>query len=106
MPLVAVNRRHVRSIDPVMFEFLIERPHPHRPHAFCYEITNRILHHRRGNPGFHSKTVGEVRRNVEFASADVNFTFGRFAERDDSWIQAMNQGSKRKKIQSTFRFNL
>ena len=70
--LVAIDRGHVRPGHAVVLELLVERPHTHRPHPLGNQIADRIIDHRRGDARLQPKAVGQVRRDVELAAADMD----------------------------------
>jgi outer membrane cobalamin receptor len=52
------------------------------------------------NPRVQPEAIRQVGGAVELAAADVNPAFRRFAKRNDSRVQPVNQGSKGNKIQT------
>ena len=99
MPSVAINRRHVWAPNAVVLESLVERFDADGSHTFGDQLTDRIIHERRGDAGAKTETIREVGSHVEFAAADVDLAFGGFAKWDDSRVEPMDQGAERQKVQ-------
>ena len=93
LALIAEDRGHVGTGDTIMLEVFIERFYSHRADAFGNQVTDGIIHHRRGHPRRESETVGQIRRNVKLAATDVDLALRRLAERNDSRVESMNQSS-------------
>jgi len=87
---VAVNGRHVGSIDAVVFEVAVERLHTHRSHTFGNQVANGIVHYGGRDASSKSKAVRQVGGAIELSATDVDLALSRFAERHDSRIQPMD----------------
>ena len=48
---VAVDRGHVRAVDAVVLEVLVEGLHAHRAHALGDQVADGIIHHGGGDAG-------------------------------------------------------
>src|SRR5438552_2487105 len=103
---IAVHGCDVRTVDAIVFEFLIESPDTHGPHPFGDEISNRIIHHRSNDARLHPKAIGKIGGDIEFTAANVDLAFGGFAERDDTRIKPVNQCAESKEVQRPFRRNI
>ena len=103
---ITVYRRHIRSVDAIMLEVFIERLHPHGFHPFRDQIADGIVHHGGRNSRFQSETIGQIGGAVELATAHMDQALRRFAERNDSGIQTMDQGAYGNKIQCSFFANV
>ena len=57
-------------------------------------------------PGVQAKAIGEIRGHVELAAAYVNGALRGFSKRDDSRIEAMNEGPQRQEVQCAISSNL
>ena len=88
---IAINRGYVGPGNAIVLEVLIERMHAHGTHPFGNQITDRIIHHRTHHAGLHPETIRQIGRYIKLAAAHMNLAFGRFAERDDARVQAMDQ---------------
>src|SRR6185369_15568395 len=84
---IAIHGGHVRSVDTVMGEALVEWFDAHRSHAFGDQVSQRIIDHGRSHTGAKSETVGQVGSGVKLAAADMDLTVGCLAEGHDAWIQ-------------------
>jgi hypothetical protein len=84
-------------------EVLVERLDAHGAHAFRDQVADRIIGHGGDDGGAQAKTVGQVRRHVEFAAADVNAALGGLAKRNDARIQAVHQSAERNQVQRSLR---
>ena len=102
MSLVAIDGGHVGAGDAVVLEVLVEWPHAHRSHALSNQIADGIIDHRRGDTRFQAKAIGQVRRDVEFAAADVNLALVRLAERNNAGIKTVNQRAERDQVELAF----
>ena len=100
---VAVHRRHVRPPGAVVREVLVERRHPHRPHALGDQIADGIVDDGAGDRGPHLEAVGQVRCTVELAAAHVDGALGRLSERHVAWIEPMHERAKRQEIECAVR---
>jgi len=73
---------------------------PHAPDsAFGDEVTDRIVDHRRGDAGVEAEAVGEVRRAVKLAAADVDVAVRGFAERDRTRVEAVDESAEGQEVQ-------
>ncbi len=50
-------------------------------------------------PVFRPKAIRQIRGDVELAAAHVDLALGRFAERNDSRVQPVDQRAERQKIE-------
>jgi hypothetical protein len=78
-------------MDPIVFELLVKWLNAHCAHAFGNEVADGIINHGAGDTGFQAETIGEIRRHVKLAAADVDVAMRRFAERDDARVQSMDE---------------
>ena len=99
MSAIAVDGGHVRTGDAVVLEPLVERAHSHGTHAFGNQLADRVIDHRRSDARLHSEAVREVRGHIEFAAAHMDLALARLAERNDTWIQAMNQSAEGQQVE-------
>ena len=99
--LVAVDSGHVRAVDSVVLVHLVKRRDPHCPDTFLNQLAERVVHHRGRDAGVHFEAVGEIRRTVELATADMDRALSRFAERDSAWINPVDHGTQGKKVEAT-----
>ena len=106
LPAVAIDRGHVRSVDAVVLEALVERFDTHRAHGVIDQFADRIVDHRRDDAGLEAETRRQVRRAVEFAAADVNIALCRTPKGNDAGVKTVNQCPKRHEIQSALRRNI
>jgi hypothetical protein len=102
---IAVDRRHVRARDAVVREPLVEPGDPHGAHALGDQIPDRVIDYRGDHARLQPETVGEIRRAIELASADVDRAPGGLAERDHAGVEAMHQGTKRDEVVRALRCN-
>ena len=72
---------HVGSADAVVLEMLVVSLHAARLHAFGDLVADRLRDHGRDQPGFHTRAVGEVGRDVIFRPARVDLTNDGFGNR-------------------------
>src|SRR3981081_3446294 len=96
--LIAVHRRNIRSARSIVFESLIERTHTHPPHPLRNQITDRIGHHCRRDSSALTKSIGQIRGDIELAAAHMNGKLRSLAERDDTRIERMHHRTERKQI--------
>ena len=94
MAAVAVDCGNVRPAHPVVLEAFIEWLDTHRPHSLGNQFADRIVHHRRRYSGPQAEAVRQIGGDVKLTAADMNLTFGRFAEGNDSRIKAVDQGAE------------
>ena len=83
-----------------MLEPLVKRHDARFAHPCLHQRADGIVDHRRGNAGLQAEAVGQARGDVVLAAGDVNIDLARLAEWDDARIEAMNERSQGKKIQS------
>ncbi len=100
------KRRHVWSTNTVMLKHLVERLHAHRANSFVDEVADRIVNHRGCDTGLQLKAVRQIRRTVEFTTADVNVEVRGFAKWNNAWVESVNQSTKRHKIEGTRLWNV
>ncbi len=105
-PAVAVDRRHVRTSDAVVFETLVERLNAHGADVLGNQVADGIVHHRARDAGGDAEAVRKIGGDVKFASAHMNFAFRGFAERDYARIQAIHQCAQRQQTESAFARNV
>src|SRR6202012_1663731 len=94
-----INGRHIGAGDAVVFEVLVERLDAHGEYAFGNEIADRVIGHCASNAGPELEAVRKVGSDVKFSATHVNVATRRFAERDDSRIQTMDQGAKGQEVE-------
>ena len=98
-PLIAVHRRNIRSARSIMLESLIERTETHSPHPLGDQIANRIGHHCRRDSCTLTKSVGQIRGNIELAAAHMDCKLRSLAERNDTRIETMHHRTEGKQIE-------
>src|SRR5258707_7807266 len=69
---ITIYRGHIWPVDTIVFEPLIKRFDPHRPDPLGNQFADRIIDHCRDNARLKAKTISQVGRNVELASAHVD----------------------------------
>ncbi len=96
---IAVHRGDVGAGHAVVGKALEERLDAHRSDPLTHQIADRVVDHRGRDGGLEAKAIGEVRRYVELATADVDLTLGRLAERDVPRVEPVNDRAQGQKIQ-------
>src|SRR3954451_24206188 len=57
---VTVNRRHVGSVNTVMFKAFVKGPDTHRADSFGNKVADRIIHHSAGHTRLEAEAIGEI----------------------------------------------
>ena len=60
MASVAVNGRHVGSVNAVVFEAFVKWPDTHCSDPFRDEVPDRIIHHGGGDTRLEAEAIGEI----------------------------------------------
>ena len=100
---IAVDRRHVRTVDAVVFEMPVEWRDAHCTHALGDQVADRVVNHRRSDAGLQPEAIREIGRDVEFTAADVDVAVGGFPEGNDSGIETMDQCAEGQEVQGAVR---
>jgi hypothetical protein len=84
---------------PSCLNSFVKRLHAHRADALVDELADRIIDHRADDAGLEPETIGEIRRAVEFAAADMDVAVRGFAERDDAGIKTVDERAEGKEVE-------
>src|SRR5439155_3345783 len=96
---IAIDGGDIRAGDPIVGIALVEGRHSHRPDPIFHQFTDGIMDHRADDAGLEAEAVRQVGGDVELSAADMDTALGRFAERDDSWVQAVDKRAQRHQVQ-------
>src|SRR5206468_11313811 len=96
---VAIDGRQVRSMNAIMFELFVEGLDAHRPNAFGDQVADGIIDHGGGNTRSQPEAIRQIGGDIKFRAADMDLAFRRFAERDDTGVQPVDQSAERQEIQ-------
>src|SRR6266404_9809428 len=96
---VTIDGSHVRALDTVVLEMLVERPHTHGAHSFSNEVTDGIIYHGGSDSGLQSEAICQIGSNIEFPAADMDLTLMGFSEGHDARVEAVDEGAERQEVE-------
>jgi len=97
---ITVHSGHVRAVDAVVLETLVKGLHTHGAHALRHQLADWIVDHGAGDAGVQVEGVGQIGRDVEFATADVDLAFRGLAEGNDAGVDAVHERAQGDDVQS------